>query len=98
MKKAHWILGKEQLSTLIVVTGLLFITTLTRAADPVGFWRFEEGSSTTAADETANGNNGTLIDMDTDNCWVDILDFAKINQDWLDCGILNLPAECLLVQ
>lgn len=33
-----------------------------------------------------------------DNCWVDILDFAKINQDWLDCGILNLPLECLFVQ
>ena len=27
----------------------------------VGYWNFEQGSGTTAYDQTANGNNGVLV-------------------------------------
>ncbi len=40
------------------------------AADSlVGYWRFDEGSGTTAADESAEGNDGTLYNMDS-STWV----------------------------
>jgi hypothetical protein len=42
----------------------------------VGYWPFEEGSGTTASDLTANGNNGTLTNMD--------------NSDWVN-GIIGNP-------
>ena len=31
----------------------------------VGYWRFEEGSGTTVADLSGNGNHGTLTTVDT---------------------------------
>ncbi|NNK59640.1 MAG: LamG domain-containing protein [Flavobacteriaceae bacterium] len=38
----------------------------------VAFYDFEDGAgSTVAADLTGNGNDGTLIDMDIDNAWVE---------------------------
>jgi hypothetical protein len=33
----------------------------------VGYWKFDEGSGTTAADSSGNGNNGTLKDYNTSN-------------------------------
>lgn len=39
--------------------------------------------------------NRPAADIDG-NCWVDIFDFAKISQDWMDCGIENLPASCFI--
>jgi len=45
------------------------LTSTARAADPdlVGWWRFDEGSGTTAADFSGNGNDGTL---QSDTAWV----------------------------
>jgi hypothetical protein len=42
----------------------------------VGYWPFEEGSGTTASDNTTNTNNGKLTNMD--------------NSDWVD-GIIGNP-------
>ena len=41
----------------------------------VGYWSFEEGSGTTASDNTTNGNDGTLTNMDA--------------ADWLDSTALS---------
>jgi hypothetical protein len=45
------------------------LTSVSRAADPdlVGWWRFDDGSGTTAADFSGNGNDGTL---QGDTAWV----------------------------
>jgi len=37
---------------------------------PVAHWKFDEGSGTTAYDETGNNNDGTLTNMDDDD-WVE---------------------------
>ena len=58
-KRVHLILGALVLS--IVLAGMA------RAADPdlVGWWRFDEGSGTTAVDFSGKGNDGTLMGDDT---------------------------------
>ncbi|MBU0458120.1 hypothetical protein KKF03_01590, partial [Patescibacteria group bacterium] len=37
----------------------------------VGYWKFDEGAGTVARDSSANGNDGTLTNMDAED-WVDI--------------------------
>jgi len=37
---------------------------------PVGHWKFDEGSGTTAYDSSGNENNGTLTNMATSTVWV----------------------------
>ena len=41
----------------------LFQTSIANAADPslVGWWKFDEGSGTVAADSSGHGINGTLV-------------------------------------
>lgn len=39
----------------------LSISSVIGAANLVGYWKFDEGTGTTAADSSANGNNGTLV-------------------------------------
>jgi hypothetical protein len=44
-----------------VAAWLLLLAAGSAEAATVGYWRFEEGSGTTAADSSGNGNNGTLL-------------------------------------
>ncbi len=37
---------------------------------PIGWWRFDEDTGTTAYDASGNSNNGTLTNMDADTDWV----------------------------
>ncbi|MBU1246073.1 MAG: LamG domain-containing protein [Nanoarchaeota archaeon] len=55
----------------------------------VAYWKFDEGSGTSASDSTGNGNDGILMDMDDTN-WVDgkfgtALSFNGIDE-FVDCG------------
>ena len=57
------------------------------SAELVGHWRFDEGSGTTAHDQSGNGNDGTLIN---DPVWAiginnGALQFDGIN-DYVNCG------------
>ena len=36
----------------------------------VAYWKFDEGSGSTASDSSGNSNNGTLENMNTSTCWV----------------------------
>jgi len=49
------------LISFVLVLGLV-LTSAAKAADPdlVGYWKFDEGSGTTAYDSSGNGNDGTL--------------------------------------
>lgn len=38
----------------------------------VGYWRFNEGSALNTFDETGNGHDGELINMDPESDWVDV--------------------------
>jgi hypothetical protein len=67
--------------------GLLF-TTSSKAADPdlAAYWKFDDGSGTTAFDSSGNGNNGVLVG---DPKWVagkfgGALEFN--GDDYVDCG------------
>lgn len=37
---------------------------------PLGYWKLDESSGTSAADSSGNGNNGTLHNMSSPGCWV----------------------------
>ncbi len=50
-----------------------------------GYWNFNDGEGTTATDLSANGNNGTLLNMDANTAWVDGF-VAATN----DVGITNI--------
>ncbi|HCO94455.1 MAG TPA: hypothetical protein DIU00_10975 [Phycisphaerales bacterium] len=49
----------------IYLISLVFVLDLaltsTARADLIGWWRFDEGSGTTAYDSSGNGNDGTLV-------------------------------------
>ena len=65
----------------------------------IGYWKFDEGSDTTVADSSGNGNNGTLINNPT---WVDgkfykALQFNGSNQ-YIDYGnILNIGTSSFTI-
>ncbi|MDD3927196.1 MAG: LamG domain-containing protein, partial [bacterium] len=55
-----------------------------------GQWLLDEGQGTTAGDSSGNNNNGTLVNMDTNTCWVNgrlgkALAFDGVN-DYVNCG------------
>lgn len=57
---------------------------------PVGWWKLDDASGTTAVDSSGNGNNGTLVNMypptDWVTGWIDgALDFDGWN-DYVNCG------------
>ena len=54
------------LISFVLVLGL--VLTSVAKADLVGWWKFDEGSGTTAHDSSGNGNDGTLYNM-TGNEW-----------------------------
>ncbi|MHC4116639.1 MAG: LamG-like jellyroll fold domain-containing protein [Planctomycetota bacterium] len=63
--------------SVVLSLGLMFVSAA-QAADPslVGWWKFDEGSGTTAADSSGYGNHGTLegsADWDTGNLGYGIL-------------------------
>ncbi|MBC8472600.1 MAG: LamG domain-containing protein [Planctomycetes bacterium] len=69
----------------VLVAGLACASTA--RAELVGWWRFDEGSGTTAVDSSGNGNDGTF---NGDPQWVmgyfgGALEFDGTD-DWLDCG------------
>ena len=49
------------LGPLFAFLGVFFWPVQAGAAAPTGHWRFDEGSGTTAADSSGNGQDGTLI-------------------------------------
>src|SRR4030042_2336392 len=66
----------------------LFLTSSAKAAGPdlAAYWKFDEGSGTTAFDSSGNGNNGNLIG---DPKWAagkygGALEFN--GNDYVDCG------------
>ena len=66
---------------------LSVVLTGTTKAELVGWWRFDEGTGTTAADSSGKGNDGTF---NGDPQWVvgyfgGALEFDG-SDDWLDCG------------
>jgi hypothetical protein len=65
--------------------------------DPIGWWKFDAGSGTTAADSSVNGNTGTLVNGPT---WVTgrvgsfAVNFDGVN-DYVDAGgssVFNLTS------
>jgi|GEM_PF-1380634 len=57
----------------------------------VGEWRFDEGSGRIAKDTSGNGFDGTLLNMDTNNCWTDgasgtALKFDGATNGYVNCG------------
>jgi hypothetical protein len=91
----------RKLTYLIFPVLVLFLVLTSPAkADLVGWWRLDEGSGTTAADSSGNGNDGTLRG---DPQWVagvvgGALDFDG-NGDYIDCGnnpIFNITDEITL--
>ena len=76
------------LCSFILVLALV-MTSVSKGADPtlVGWWKFDEGSGTTAHDSSGNGNDGTLQGNPQ---WVagkigGALEFDG-NGDYVDCG------------
>ncbi|MDD3926772.1 MAG: LamG domain-containing protein, partial [bacterium] len=61
------------------------------AQQPItGRWALDETSGTTATDRSGNGNNGTLTNMTTPDCWVNgkigkALQFDGVD-DYVNCG------------
>ena len=58
----------------------------TARAELVGWWRFDDGSGTVAADSSANGNDGTFVESPQ---WVGGwhgLALEMDGDDWVDCG------------
>jgi len=77
----------RKLMYLISVLVLSVALTGMTKAELVGWWRFDEGSGTTAADSSGNGNDGTL---NGDPQWVvgyfgGALEFDG-SDDYIDCG------------
>ncbi len=75
------------LISFVLVLGLV-LTSVAKAADPdlVAYWKFDEGSGTTAVDSTGNGNDGIFVG---DPKWVPgklggALEFD--GDDYLNCG------------
>jgi len=52
---------KKMFVLMCVVVMVASSATLATIDDPVGWWKLDEGSGTTTADATANGNDGTLV-------------------------------------
>ncbi len=57
---------------------------------PVGWWKLDKGSDTTAYDSSGNSNNGTLTNMEPATDWVagkhgNALDFGGTDE-FVDCG------------
>ena len=66
---------------------------------PIAEWRFDENSGTTVHDESGNGNDGTMTNMDAGTDWVDgkygkALDFDG-SDDYVDVGEISTlkPSE-----
>ena len=77
----------RKLMYLISVLVLSVVLTGTTKAELVGWWRFDEGTGTTAADSSGNGNDGTF---NGDPQWVvgyfgGALEFDG-SDDYIDCG------------
>ncbi len=54
----------------------------------IGWWKFDEGSGTTAGDSSGNGNNGTLVNFPTNNSgWIG----GALSFDGVD-DYVNVPA------
>jgi hypothetical protein len=62
--RSRYFSGSINNGSLIYLTSLIVVLALTIAnpasADLVGWWRFDDGSGTTAMDSSGNGNDGTL--------------------------------------
>ncbi len=80
-------MSKRLIYLVSLVLVLSVVLTGTTKAELVGWWRFDEGAGTTAADSSGNGNDGTF---NGDPKWVvgyfgGALEFDG-SDDWLDCG------------
>jgi hypothetical protein len=71
------------LMTLIIVLSIFWIFASQAKAvslPPVGYWKFDEGSGTTAADSSGNGNTGTVNGAQ----WVEGIEGKALSFDGLD--------------
>ena len=63
--------GLLLLMLVVPLVALLVTKTTTHAANGlIGEWRLDEGSGTTVADSSGNGNNGTIVGTGTSPTWV----------------------------
>jgi Tfp pilus assembly protein PilV len=85
--------GTEYLSlTEVQVMGTLAsVQPTASSATPVGYWKFNEGTGTTVADSSGNGNTGTWYGSNTFGRWVGVgadhmAGLFSYNYDGLDAG------------
>jgi len=72
----------------VLVMGLILISPA--KADLVGWWRFDDGSGTTAVDSSGNGNDGTLENA-AGMEWAEGIRGGALSFD--GTGFVNVPAE-----
>ncbi|MHC4558288.1 MAG: LamG-like jellyroll fold domain-containing protein [Planctomycetota bacterium] len=81
---------------LFYLISLVFVLSLMggvcRAADPVGWWKFDDGSGTTALDSSGNGNHGE-IHGGTE--WIDGYHGGALRLNGQD-GYVNLPIGAVI--
>jgi len=75
------------LISFVLVLGLFITSTVNANADIAAYWKFDDGSGTTAFDSSGNGHDGTL---EGDPQWVDgqFLGALEFNgsSDYVNCG------------
>lgn len=97
MKQVKMSWGKCLKGCLIFMVVSIWSLSLQAEDGLIGSWRFDEGSGTVAADDSGNGNDGTLYNMSTP--WITgrynyALNFDG-SDDYVDCGndsIFNVSA------
>jgi hypothetical protein len=89
---------KRTLVSIAVSLALALLGSGPALADTVGYWRFEEGSGTTVADSSGNGNAGTLLDgagHSTDAPAFGVTNTASVALDGVD-DTVEIPDDAVL--
>jgi hypothetical protein len=90
-------MSKKLIYMVSCVIVLSIVLTGTARAELVGWWRFDDGSGTVAADSSASGNDGTFVESPQ---WVGgqfglALEFD--GDDWVDCGDILDITEAITI-
>ena len=70
MKTTGTACGNWLKAVLLITLINFFCGTLFATDGLAGYWRFDEGSGTSTADRSGNGNNGSLYNMNVPDCWI----------------------------